>query len=183
MRVRYFDEFILERIFDSPESYISNRLNDIEKKISNIFGIQEGGESIDSFSSKEQKDKKKSGKMGFPELGIQLHSIQKSKYSKIQDSIKCRFFDDENLYDFTVILDLKDAVPSDGSKDFSGDDIKDCFIKFKKYDVDSFDPLGEIDPRTIEIDDIDEDLMIELKLELDERSKGGSEENFSIETE
>jgi hypothetical protein len=81
-----------------------------------------------------------------------------------------------------VILDLKDAVPKDGTKDFSADDIKDCFIKFKKYNIDSFDLLGELS-KNIKIDDIDEDLLIELKLELDGGSKDSSEENFSIETE
>jgi len=182
MRVRYFDEFILERLFDTPEGYISTRLDSIERTIRSLFDTQESDESVDTFSAKEQKEKKEGGKMKFSELGIQLDSIQKSKYSKIQDNIKCRFSDDENLYDFTVILDLKDAVPADGSKDFSSDDIKDCFVKFKKYNIDSFDLLGEIS-KNIKIDDIDEDLLIELKLELDGGSKGESDENFSIETE
>lgn len=180
MRVRYFDEFILEKLYDTPEGYISTKLDSIEKTISSLF--KESEEDVDTFSAKEQKDLKGGGKMRFNELGIQLDSIQKSKYSKVQDSIKCRFSDDENLYDFTVILDLKDAVPKDGTKDFSADDIKDCFIKFKKYNIDSFDLLGELS-KNIKIDDIDEDLLIELKLELDGGSKDSSEENFSIETE
>ena len=76
MRVRYFDEFILERLFDTPEGYISTRLDSIERTIRSLFDTQEGDESVDTFSAKEQKEKKEGGKMKFSELGIQLDSIQ-----------------------------------------------------------------------------------------------------------
>ena len=66
------------------------------------------------------------------------------------------------------------------TKDFSYKDIKKCFIKFKKYDVE----LNVDTPLTknIEIDSIDDDFLVKLKIEYDEKF-GDNDEKIEIETE
>ena len=119
--------------------------------------------------------------MSFVDLGIQLQSIELSKYSKIYDNIKMKFSDEKYLYDIMFTIDLKDAVPKDTDKDFSDNDIKNCFIKFKKYDAETFDLIGQI-TKTVKIKEIDENKLIDLKIELDD-DYGDEGEEFEIETE
>ena len=58
---------------------------------------------------------------------------------------------------------------------------KECSYKFKKYDVNNFELLGQIGPKTIEIDKIDEEFLVNLKIELDDEY-GGEEEELEFET-
>lgn len=75
---------------------------------------------------------------------------------------------------------MKQAIPKDATKDFSPDDIEKCFIKFKKYDLDTLDIVGEI-TKNIKIKKISEDFLVELKIEIDEEF--GGEKELEIETE
>jgi hypothetical protein len=176
-----FSDFILESNYNSPESYVSDLLSKLKKRIESFFGDNVMDKDVDSFDTSIDRDKKESGKMSFQDLGLTLDSIEISKYSKMYDNLKFKFSDDQFLYDVTIIIDLKNALPEkDSEEDFSTDDIKECFFKFKKYDTENFDLLGQLS-KTVKIKDISEDLLISLKLELDEDS--GSDENFEIETE
>ena len=65
-----------------------------------------------------------------------------------------------------------------------------CDIKLKKYDLDTFEVIGQLpspidgdksEYLKIEINKIDEDYLIDLKIELD--GKSDEEEDFKIETE
>jgi hypothetical protein len=62
-------------------------------------------------------------KLSFKDLGLQLQSLELSKYSKIYDNVKLKFSDEEYLYDMTFTIDLKDAVPDEDDKDYSDKDI------------------------------------------------------------
>ena len=80
------------------------------------------------------------------------------------------------------MIDIKEAIPKDPNKDFKLEDVKNCYIKFKKYDINAdFEIIGQIS-KNVEIKKISEDFIIELKIELDE-TFGGDEEEFEIETE
>ena len=70
--------------------------------------------------------------------------------------------------------------PKDAEKDFSADDIKMAFIKFKKYDANTDDLIGQI-TKNVEIKKIDEDFLVDLKIELDDEFS--DDEEFEIETE
>jgi hypothetical protein len=99
------------------------------------------------------------------------------------DNLKVKYSDSENLYDVSFIIDLKDAIPTDKDKDFNIDDIKKCYIKFKMYTLDEFELVGTIN-KTVNIDDINSDLLTQLKIELDKLYGNSSEEEeFKIETE
>lgn len=180
-KIYKFSDFILESNYNTPESYVSDLLTKLKKKVESFFGENVMDKEVDSFEISVDREKKESGKMSFQDLGLTLDSIEISKYSKMFDNLKFKFSDDQFLYDVTVIIDLKDAMPDNEKEgDFSIDDIKECFLKFKKYDTENFDLLGQLS-KTVKIKDISEDLLISLKLELDEDS--GSDEDFEIETE
>ena len=74
----------------------------------------------------------------------------------------------------------EESVEESNKEDFEIDDIKKCYIKFKKYNLDTFEIEGQLS-KNVDIDDIDENFLIELKLELDEKFDN-SEEEFEIET-
>ena len=191
MKIRKYADFINEEIInDTPESYIEIALRQIKKKIDKMFDFQEG-ENIESSeqeeSNKEEKsiqrakaegDKKKS-KMTFKDLGVRLESSEISKYSKMYDNLTVKFSDDEATYNLFIAIDIKDALPKDATKDFSYKDIKMCYIKFKKYNLDTFEVVGQI-TKNVEIDKIDEEFLIDLKIEMDDEF--GDQEEFEIET-
>lgn len=192
MKIRKYADFINEEIInDTPESYIEISLRQIKKKIDKMFDFQEG-ENIESSeqeeSNKEEKsiqrakvegDKKRS-KMSFKDLGVRLESSEISKYSKMYDNLTVKFSDDNATYNLFIAIDIKDALPKDATKDFSYKDIKMCYIKFKKYNLDTFEVVGQI-TKNVEIDKIDEEFLIDLKIEMDDEF--GDKEEFEIETE
>lgn len=177
MKIIKYTEFIKEELNDTPENYISIVLTEIKRKIDKIFDYKVK-EPSDILSPDELK-KKDSKKMSLIDFGIELESSEISKYSKLYDSLTVKFSDTLYTYTLIVIIDIKEALPKDPEKDFETDDIKKCYIKFKKYDISTFDIIGQIS-KNIEIKDINEDFLIDLKLELDE--KFGDEEEFKIET-
>jgi hypothetical protein len=90
--------------------------------------------------------------------------------------------DEEFRYDLIIIIPLEEAKVSDPNKDSSFNDIKKCFIKFKKYDIEKgLELVGQIN-KNVEINSVDENMIIDLKIELDEEF-GGDQEKLEIETE
>ena len=78
------------------------------------------------------------------------------------------------------MIDIKEAIPKDKEKNFDSDDIEQCYIKFKKYSLDNLtEIIGQIS-KNIDIKDIDEEFLIDLKIELDD--KFGDSDDFEIET-
>jgi hypothetical protein len=79
------------------------------------------------------------------------------------------------------MIDLKEALPKEKDVDFKLEDIKTAYIKFKKYDSSTDDVIGQI-TKNIEIKKIDEEFLIDLKIEIDEEF-GDEDESLEIETE
>jgi hypothetical protein len=192
MKIRKYSEFINEEIMnDTPESYVEIALNQLKRKIDKMFEFQEGESDANEPADELEKDKSKSiqkakaeskdkSKMSLKDLGVRLDSSEVSKYSKMYDSLTIKFTDDEATYNLYLAIDLKDAMPKDATKDFSYEDIEMCYIKFKKYNLDTFEVIGQI-TKNIKIKDIDEEFLVDLKIEIDD--KFGDEEEFEIETE
>lgn len=177
-----YKEFITEKMHETPETLISELLQRLKRKVESFFGESSSDSDVDTFDMNVSKERKKSDMMSFSDLGITLDSIEISKYSKMYDNLKFKFSDNDFMYDVTITIDIKDAVVEDSEKEFGVDDIKDCFIKFKKYDTDKFDLIGQ-KSKNIKIKDISEDLLINLKIELDEETGSDDSEMFEIETE
>jgi len=203
MKVIKFFDFIKEELNDTPEQYVSLALMKLKKKIDKIFEPEEEEENFDEpqrsiFTDDLEKKPNRKGKdlkrakeegnekenkeknISFKDLGVRLESSEISKYSKLYDFLTVKFSDDESTYTLIIIVDMKQAIPKDATKDFSPDDIEKCFIKFKKYDLDTFDIVGEI-TKNIDIKKISEDFLVELKIEIDEEF--GGEKELEIETE
>lgn len=188
MKIRKYTDFINEEIInDTPESYVEIALKQIKRKIDRMFEFQEReteeespeGENEKSIKMAKSESKDKS-KMSLKDLGVRLESSEISKYSKMYDNLTIKFSDDDATYNLYLAIDLKDALPKDATKDFSYEDIKTCYIKFKKYDLDTFEVIGQI-TKNVEIKKIDEEFLVDLKIEMDD--KFGEEEEFEIETE
>lgn len=190
MRVRKFTEYIKEDLFETPETYISTALSQLKRKIDKMFDFEvedsmEGGDPNQGEEVSPEKikkfRKKSSDKMSFKDLGVRLESSDISKYSKMYDSLTVKFSDDTATYALIIMIDLKEGIPQDKEKDFDSDDVEKCYIKFKKYDLDTFEVIGQI-TKNVEIKKIDEDFLIDLKIELDDKF-GEDEDEFAIETE
>lgn len=180
MKIIKYGDFIKENLQDTPENYIAIVLNKLKKKLDKIFDYRE--DSDDTVLKPEELQRVKSDKMTFKDLGVRLESSEVSKYSKLYDSLTVKFSDDQNTYTLIIMIDIKEAIPEDKEKDFDPlEDVKKCYIKFKKYDLDTFEILGQVD-KNVKVKDIDEDFIIDLKIEIDEKF-GESEDEFEIETE
>jgi hypothetical protein len=180
MKIIKYGDFIKENLQDTPENYIAIVLSKLKRDIDKIFDYKE--ESDDTVLKPEELKRVKSDKMTFKDLGVRLESSEVSKYSKLYDSLTVKFSDDQNTYTLIIMIDIKEAIPEDKEKDFDPlEDVKKCYIKFKKYDLDTFEILGQVD-KNVKVKDIDEDFIIDLKIEIDEKF-GESEDEFEIETE
>jgi hypothetical protein len=189
MKITKFNDFINENLHDTPEEYIKIALNKLKKKIESYFEKVESDNEpeedfikmSDALKKGKDKDKKKS-EISFSELGLSLLSSEFSKYSATNDSVKFIMSDEEFRYDLIIIIPLEEAKVSDPNKDSSFNDIKKCFIKFKKYDIEKgLELVGQIN-KNVEINSVDENMIIDLKIELDEEF-GGDQEKLEIETE
>lgn len=202
MKIRKFFDFINEELMnDTPENYIEMVLNQLKNKIDKMFEIQKDemdevpleGESaeLDLEESKKKekqksilqakRDSKDKNKMSFRDLGLSLDSNEVSKYSKMYDSLTVKFSDNlDSWYTLIIMIDIKEALPKDATKEFKESDIKMAFVKFKKYDANTDDLIGQI-TKNVEIKKIDEEFLVDLKIEIDD--KFGDEEEFEIETE
>ena len=200
MKIVKFIEFIKEELMnDTPEQYVSTALSAIKKSVDKVFG-----ESEDADREEIKKGKKQAN---FRDFGVRLESSEISKYSKLNDSYTVKFSDDYATYSLIIIIELSEAMPKDKTKGFSYKDIKKCYVKFKKYDLDTFEIVGQLDKNIgivwpekgkkselffeFKEDEADMeseptkldvyDFLIYLKNEFDDDFEGGEE--FEIETE
>jgi hypothetical protein len=184
MRIAKYNEYvqyIKENINDTPETYISSLLTKLKRKIDGFFVETEEGD-VEQMSQVGNRERKEKGGMSFKDLKLNLESSEISKYSKVYDNLKIIFSDVDARYDLIITIDLKEALPKDAEKDFSIDDIENCSIKFKKYDAETGELFGQI-MKTVKVKDINEELLIDLKIELDDTFGNSDDEKLEIETE
>ena len=183
MKIRKFFQFINEELNDTPENYVAMALTKLKRDVDRMFDYEVPDENSTEEKTPQQakRDFKDKSKMSFKDLGLRLESNELSKYSKLYDSLTVKFSDELATYALIIMIDLKEALPKDATKDFKISDIKKCYVKFKKYDINSFDIIGQIS-KNVEVKKLDEEFIIDLKLELDEEF-GSDEEECEIETE
>ena len=183
MRIKKFKRFNEsseeEMIHENPSQYVATALKQLKNKLDKIFNYDptqtgEGGEQLKSPEKKEDSDN-----ITFKDLAIDFEGSEISKFSKINDSLTVTFTDTYSMYKLIILINIKNAIPEDKDKDFSYKDIKKCYIKLKRYDINSYEIMGEVS-KNVKISKIDEDFIIKLKMELDEDFAGDDE--FEIET-
>jgi hypothetical protein len=183
MRIKKFKSFNEsseeELMHENPSQYVSTALKQLQNKIDRIFNYDPSktGEGGEQLKSPEKKDD--SGDITFKDLSIDFEGSEISKFSKLNDSLTVTFTDIYAMYKLIIIINIKNAIPEDKEKDFSYKDIKKCYIKLKKYDINTYEIIGEVS-KNATISKIDEDFLVKLKLELDEDFAG--EDEFEIET-
>lgn len=181
MKIFKYSEYISEELQDTPENYVSTALNQLKRKLDKIFDNE--SKDPNKVLTPKELEKVDSNKMSFKDLGVRLESSEISKYSKLYDSLTIKFTDDANTYTLIIMIDIKEAIPEkeEEEKDFDIDDIEKAYIKFKKYNLDTFEIIGQLS-KNVKIKDINEEFLIDLKIELDEKFSD-DEEEFEIETE
>lgn len=185
MKIRKFYDFIKEDINETPSNMTATALNQLKLRIDKLFEFQEDEYSEDDQQKPNRVKSKSKEKLTFEDLGVRLESSEVSKYSKMHDSLTIKFSDDQFTYTLIISIDIKEGMPKQEEKPMM------CDIKFKKYDLDTFEIIGQLpspidgdksEYLKVEIDKIDEDYLIDLKLKLD-KSTGEEEDEFEIETE
>ena len=166
---------------DTPASYVDSLLVSMKKKIEKMFAENGGEEDKTENNIKKAKlnKKNKGNAPTFKEFNLRLESCEVATRSLLNDTLTIKFSDDENWYNLLISINMKDAIPKDKTKDFTIKDIKQCFIKFKKYDNDTQEVIGQI-TRNTDPNTIDEEFIVNLKIELDDQFD--EEEEFEIET-
>ena len=137
--LRYFD-FIKEELSDTPQSYIKNKLKQLQKAFDDLFDKEEEGNEEEFISIEDAKKNQKSEKK-LSDLGVKLDSSEISLYSEMNDSLTIKYSDDEASYTIIIFINIKEGLEN-GNNNFSEDDIKKIDVKFKKY-LNDIDLIGE----------------------------------------
>jgi len=184
MKISKFTDFINENVYETPEEYVKTALHKLKIKIESYFEENKEEATDDNLIKmsdalkRGQKEEKDKSKISFQDLGLNLVDSEFSKYSALNDNIKFYFEDsDKSRYDLYISIPLEEAIVKDKTKNFSYKDIKNCYVKFKKYDED-----GTVYPvlsKNVEIESIDDNFLVDLKIEYDKNF--GKEENLEIE--
>lgn len=178
MKITKFQDYIRENMNDTPEKYIEQALRDILDRIKKMFPEEEQEESEDeviSFAQARQKGlekEEKNKKITFADFGANLID---EDISRDACTLTVTIEEAESWYKIYFMIDMKTAVPTP-DKDFSYKDIKNCRVKFVKYD--NGDKIVREISNTVPIEEIDEEKLIELKIEVD----GEESEGLGIET-
>src|SRR5574344_1049546 len=176
----------LEKMFDYGDNTIdgeidSQQINNIDDNHNgeNINTEQSGG-TVSSIAQATKKGKEENKNMSFKEINLVIDNCEISKYAVDSDSLILKYSDDNFFYNLELFVYFDDVnkIVNSG-KDVSYKDVQDCFIKFKKYDCEDFELIGQM-TKNIKLDDINEDFLIELKVEFDDIFSD-EKDNFEIE--
>jgi hypothetical protein len=187
MKVIKYTEFILEAS-DTIENYSNSLLRLLKNRIDKMFEYEsepEEGSKEQQMTIKKAKfsSNKDKNKPTFKEFGVRLES---SEVSNKNTCLTIKFSDDENSYSIFVKVDTAQVAqdiaefPKEDDKDFNIEDIKKCHLTLKKYNIDTFEIVGQLD-KNVDVKSLDEEYLINLKIELDDMFEG-DEEKFEIET-
>lgn len=186
MKIVKYKQFILENMeeevapestgggvsnTDTAETYSNTLLSKLKRKVELMF---------DEEQIKKMSDNDKS-KPTFAEYNITLDDIELS--TQPSDRLSFTFSDDGFYYKVYIEVKIKDVAKDiseveDGG-DFNIKDIKKCYLKFKKYDKNNDEVVGQVD-KNLKVNDFDEEYLINLKIEIDDDF--GDDDGFEIET-
>lgn len=167
--LKYYD-FIKEELSDTPQSYIKNKLKQLQKAFNDLFEDEsENVEDAEFISIEDAKKNKKSGKK-LSDLGVKMDSSEISLYSQTDDSLTIKYSDDEASYTMIIFINIKEGLEK--GNNFSEDDIKKIDVKFKKY-LNDIDLIGET-RYSINIDRKDGEFMFSVS---EDEEEGQSQNN------
>ena len=176
-----------EEVFnDNPESYIKGAILKLKRNLEGLFPkddisddevIATGSDNIGNPNSNSDNTK-----MTLKDMGAKLESSDIAKSSKTHKSLVIKFSDTEFYYSLYIKLSLKEAIELINSgEELSDESIQNAFVKLKKISLDNYEEIGTVN-RNVKVSEINEEFIINLKLELDgDDISGGDEEEFKIE--
>lgn len=168
MKIKRFYKFIKESVEDVDTDGISTELlNTIKVRIDSMF------------SEKEESDEDEGVSENLSDLGLELISSEISTANKLRDRLEVKYQDEAFEYHLFITLNIEDISDDiKGIEDADFEDVDRCRIKMKKYDKNTYEIMGQL-TKNIEIKELTQDYIIELKVEIDEKYEEGEE--FSIE--
>jgi hypothetical protein len=110
---------------------------------------------------------------------MELQSSTLSKSTKDHKNLTVKFYDEINFYTLLFKLELSDIEDIEEMDDAV---VEEIYVKFKKYTMEGMELLSTIDKK-VPVDSISDDFISEIKLELDDESNGGDDDDLSIEFE
>jgi hypothetical protein len=137
--LKYYD-FIKEELSDTPQSYIKNKLKQLQKAFNDLFEDESENDEDSEFISIEDAKKNKKSDKKLSDLGVKMDSSEISLYSQTDDSLTIKYSDDEASYTMIIFINIKEGLEK--GNNFSEDDIKKIDVKFKKY-LNDIDLIGE----------------------------------------
>jgi hypothetical protein len=171
--LKYYD-FIKEELSDTPQSYIKNKLKQLQKAFNDLFEDEsENDEDSEFISIEDAKKNKKSGKK-LSDLGVKMDSSEISLYSQTNDSLTVKYSDDESSYTIIIFINIKEGLEN-GNNNFSEDDIKKIDVKFKKY-LNDIDLVGET-RYSVNLDRKDSEFVFSISEGESENENGENEDS------
>ena len=147
-KILKYIEFLKEEKVDTPETYIKGKLMQLDNAIVELFegeSSEEEEEQPETISKGKARDnsKRKEKRLSMVDMGVRLDSHEISTYSSTDDTLTVKYTDEEGTYDLLISINISDGIPKDPKANFSSDDIKNLYIKFKKYTIDDIDLIGQ----------------------------------------
>lgn len=148
-KILKYIEFLKEEKVDTPETYIKGKLMQLDSAIVELFegesSEEEEEEQPETISKGKAKDnsKRKKKRLSMVDMGVRLDSHEISTYSPTDYTLTVKYTDEEGTYDLLISINIADGIPKDPKANFSSDDIKNLYIKFKKYTIDDIDLIGQ----------------------------------------
>ena len=102
--------------------------------------------------------------------GAELGKIERSLANAIDKNLIFEFSDEEFFYQVYVILSLQEV---------GEDELDECFVKVKKYDVESMTLLKSLG-EDVKTSELDEDKILELFAKLDEEASSTEVEDGEV---
>ena len=151
-----------ETFNENPAHYVEDALKSVELRLVKLFEPpvedNDGKTEVDHSSYHSQ--------------GLELDDV-KTTDMPLNKTLILKYHDDNFSYHMLMSISIEQGKPE---KDTAM--VKDCGVKFKKYDIDS-NLIGELSRQKVEIDSIDQDFLDTLNAELDE--KYSVDNGFEIE--
>lgn len=110
---------------------------------------------------------------GFAVKGVQLFDVKMNTTNNVDKYLTFDFQDDNYYYQIMCIISLQEVTE---------ETLKECFIKVKRYDIDTSELIKQIE-KSVMVKDISEDKIAELISSLDDESDDKTEEESDYEME
>ena len=148
-KILKYIEFITEERSDTPETLMKSKLDELDSAIFRLFDGEATGTEEDekpetiSKGKARDNDRKKKKKLSMVDMGVTLDSHEVSVYSPTDPTLTVKYTDQEGTYDLLISINIGDAVAKDPNVNFTSDDVKKLYVKFKKYTIDDIDLIGQ----------------------------------------